>query len=52
MLDKIETEGTAVVGLITIAIIAMFLLGIGAKEIVIGIGMGLVGFIKGKDSKG
>ncbi len=49
MLDKIETEGIAIIGLITIAIISLFLLQIGAKEIVIAIGSGLIGFIRGKN---
>lgn len=50
MLEKLENEGAAIVGLVTIAIIAMFLLGINAKEIAIAIGSGLVGFIRGKTS--
>ena len=50
MLEKLENEGAAIVGLVAIAIIAMFLLGINAKEIAIAIGSGLVGFIRGKSN--
>ena len=50
MLDKLETEVAAIVGVIAIAIISLLMLGLGAKEIVLGIGMGLVGFIRGKSS--
>ena len=50
MLEKLENEGAAIIGLVSIAIIAMFLLGVEAKEIAIGIGAGLVGFIRGKSS--
>ena len=51
MLEKLETEGAAIIGLITIAIISLFVLGLGAKEIVLGIGMGLVGFIRGNSKE-
>ncbi len=48
MLEKLENEGAAIIGLVAIAIIAMFLLGINAKEIAIAVSAGLVGFIRGK----
>lgn len=48
MLEKLENEGAAIVGLVSIAIIAMLLLGVEAKEIAIAIGSGLIGFIRGK----
>ena len=48
--SQIDTEGAAVVGLIAIAIIAIFYLGAGAKEIAIAISSGLVGFLRGKSA--
>ena len=51
MLNKIDnTEGVVVIGLIAIAIIAIFYLGTGAKEIAIAISSGLVGFLRGKSA--
>jgi len=47
-LDKINNEGAAIIGVVAIAIIAMFVLGINGKEIAIAIGSGLVGYIRGK----
>ena len=51
MLNKIDnTEGVVVIGLVAIAFVSLIVLGLGAKEIVLGIGMGLVGFLR--NSKG
>jgi len=45
-----NTEGAVVAGLIGLAIVSLIVLGLGAKEIVLGISMGLVGFLR--NSKG
>jgi len=50
MLDKVENDGMAIIAIASIAIMAMFLLGIDSKEIVLCVGSGLVGFLKGKSS--
>lgn len=50
-LESVEREGVAIIILGIIAVTAMFLLGLGAKEIVLSIGSGLVGFLsRGKSS--
>jgi len=51
MLDNINnTEAVVVVGLIGLGIVSLIVLGLGAKEIVLGIAMGLVGFLRNSKS--
>lgn len=49
MLDK--NEGIAVVGLVIIALVSLYLIGVDAKDIALTIGAGLVVFIRGRANK-
>ena len=45
LLKGINNEGAAIVGVVIIAIVSMFMLGIEAKDIPLALGSGLVGYI-------
>lgn len=47
MFEKLnpENEAVAIIGIVTIAVIAMFMLGAEAKDIPLALGSGLVGYL-------